>query len=528
MVEQSVVAPAPATRAVAVRSAGVSVWALAAMFAFIVFLLWGTGFATDDYVFLLQGLTQRIADNWWPKIYISVPVMHYTNGLAYFVLGDRPWAYDLLKALYAGIAVYWSYRFFAVFCPPRRALVLGFLFVFLPLHDAATYSFTSFYLVLSFSAYLFAYALGAEGRLGWSVLFALVGSFASYGSPPIALGLAVLALLHRRRAVIAAMLVPNAIYIAYYLTTSIVFNVGTQRLTGEMGIGPIVKQYLLQVVTFLDAAVGPSAWAKLYYSIASLNGLGLAIGLLAALALLVYLADEKRGVAHPSLVAAALIILLGAFGIFALTGLYPQLAFSLGDRVMIYGSFFLICLFAAVRLPRAIEGGIVLVLVLAIAGIATHWKDWTREVDRVAANIRANQAIRALPAGTLLYVSGHQYSRLGPYSHIDFFTANYVVQMFFKLQLGADTPLQFLSFNRRLVFEGGELRDRKYGDERPVNGGIWLYDSDRNAVERVAAADLPGRLQALPDETRHWTQWLPDGWLKEHLLDAVPRLRYAY
>src|SRR5271156_5546332 len=360
------------------QTEGVSAWALATGFGFVVFLLWGTGFATDDYVFLLQGLTQPIAENWLPRIYISVPVMHYTNGLAYFVLGDRPWAYDLLKALYAGIAVYWTCRFFAIFCLPRRALLLAFLFVFLPLHDAATYSFTSFYLLLSFSAYLFAYALGNEGRFAWCFLFALLGSFSSYGSPPIALGLAILALLNRQRALVVSMLVPNAIYIAYYLTTSLVLKVGTQRLTGEFNLAPLVKQYVLQVVTFLDAAVGPSAWAKLYYSVVSLNVLGLVIGSLAALVLLLYVTEEKREVAPPGLLAAALLILLGSFGMFALTGLYPQLAFSLGDRIMIYGSFFLICLFASVRLPRGVESGIVAVLVLAIVGIATHWKQWAR------------------------------------------------------------------------------------------------------------------------------------------------------
>jgi hypothetical protein len=205
-----------------------------------------------------------------------------------------------------------------------------------------------------------------------------------------------------------------------------------------------------------------------------------------------------------------------------------QLTFSLDDRVMIYGSFFLICLFASVRLPRAVESVIVVVLVLAIIGISTHWKQWTREVDQVAANIRANESIRSLPSGTLLYVSGHQYSQLGPYSHIDFFADDYIVQTFFELQLGTSTPLSFASFNRRLVFEQGELRDRKYGDTNAVNGAIWLYDSNRNVVERVDASDLPKRLQALPDETRHWTQLLPDGWLKEHFLEAVPRLRYAY
>jgi hypothetical protein len=285
---------------------------------------------------------------------------------------------------------------------------------------------------------------------------------------------------------------------------------------------------LLQVATFLDASLGPSAWAKLYFSIASLDGLGLAAGLLAAIVLLRFVAGEPRLAADRRLLVAASVILAGSFGMFALTGLYPQLAFSLGDRIMIYGGFFLVCLMAVARLPRWVEMGMVLVLCLAIGGVSSHWKRWNHSVERVAANIRAHEGFRTLAAGSRLYVSGHQYSRLGPYSHIDFFTADYVVQTFFTLQLGGNIPFRASSFNRRMVFEGDSLRDRKYGDTAPVEGGIWLYDSERNALEWVASAEISARLRSLPDETRHWTQQIGDGWLKTRLLEAVPRLRYAY
>lgn len=510
------------------RARGSGFFALLCLLPLSVFLLWGTGFATDDYVHLLHGLTRSISENWLPKEYISVPVLHYTHGLAYFVLGDRPWAYDLLKAGYAGMGVFFASRFFQLFCEPRRALMLAFLFIFMPLHDAATFWLTGLYLVLSFSCYLFAFVQAAAGRHGLAVLFALLGSFSSYGSPPIAFGLALLAMMQRRPKHALVLLIPNLIYILYYLATSLLLKAGTQRLTGEFSLGALGKQLLLQVATFLDASLGPSGWAKLYFSIASLDGLGLVAGLLVVVPLWRYVAGEPRLAADRRLLVAATVILAGSFGMFALTGLYPQLAFSLGDRIMIYGGFFLVCLMAVARLPRWAEMGMVLVLCLAIGGVSSHWKRWNQSVERVADNIRAHEGFRTLAAGSRLYVSGHQYSRLGPYSHIDFFTADYVVQTFFALQLGGNIPFRALSFNRRMVFQGDSLRDRKYGDTAPVAGGIWLYDSERNALEWVVSAEIPARLRSLPDETRHWTQQIGDGWLKTRLLEAVPRLRYAY
>lgn len=526
MAEQAIDASMPHRTDPVTVGLGAQVWAIT--FGFILFLQWGTGFGTDDYVFLLQGLTQPIAKNWWPTAYLSVPVLHYTHALAYFAIGDRPWAYDLLKAVYAAVGVYFASCFFRIFCPPRRALLLALIFVFLPLADAAVYLLTDLYLVISFTSYLYAYALGHKGRLSGSALFALIGSFSSYGSPPIALGLAALALLQKQRKLAAALLLPNLIYIAYYLFTSLVLKVGTQRLSGELGIAGLVKQFIVQVASFLDAAVGPSAWAKIAYSIGSLDAVGWLVGLLAAIAAVYYIVGERRTVADRRLIAAASIMLVTSLGMFALTGLYPQMAFSLGDRVMIYGSFFLVCLFATLPMSSFVESGIVVVLMLAMVGISTHWKDWRREVDQVGANIRSNEAIRALPPGTLLYVSRHQYSHLGPYAHIDFFTDNYVVQTFFKLQLGPDTKLNFASFNRRLAFEDGKLRDRKYGDVMPANGGIWLYDSRRNTVDYVGAADIQNRLDALPADIRHWTQQLQDDRLKAFITWIAPNLRYAY
>jgi hypothetical protein len=516
--------PIRTNTAAASGAAEAEAWVLLAAFGYVLFLLWGTGFTVDDYTRILEGLTRRIADNWWPPIDVSVPVLHFVHGLPAYVIGDKLWAYDLLKAGYAGAGVYFASRFFGVFCPPRRALMLAFLFVFLPLHDAATYWFTGLYLIISFTCYLYAYALGVDGRLGLSVVFALIGSFSSYGSPPVAFGLAVLALLQERRNLAIALFVPNLVYSAYYLTTSLIMKIGVNRV-GQLSATALLKQILRQVVTFLDASFGPSAWEKIYYSIASLDRVGWAIGLLTAFALAGYVATEKRSVADRSLIVAAGVILVGSFAMFALTDGYPQVAFTLTDRDMVYGGFFLVCLLATLRIPGLLEGGIIVALVLAIAGVSEHWKQWNSEIDKVAANIRTQKDIHSLSAGTLLYVSGHECSHLGPYCHIVLFSGNGMVQDFFDVLSGGHSPLRLAAFNRGLVFEDGELLDQK-GETTPVKDGIWLYDSERNILERVAAADLTKRIQSQPEEIRRWTQRASRAWLSDRILQFAPYLRY--
>jgi hypothetical protein len=81
------------------------------------------------------------------------------------------------------------------------------------------------------------------------------------------------------------------------------------------------------------------------------------------------------------------------------------------------------------------------------------------------------------------------------------------------------------AFNRALVFQDGELRDQK-GETTPVKDGIWLYDSERNILERVAAADLAKRIQSQPDQIRRWTERARYAWLSDRILRIAPYLRY--
>lgn len=523
----------PATPDVILPSVGwrTGLWTLSALVVLAFALQWGTGLASDDYVHIWEALDWRFAEHWWPKEYASIPVLHYTQGLVFFLLGDRPWAYDLVKALYTAAAIYGVSRFFSLFCSPNRALIFAFLFVFFPLHDSADYSLTMFYILESFAFYLYAYALGARGRFGFAVVFALLASFASYGSSPVAFGLALLAYLQQQRKLAWAMIVPNLIYVAYYLLSSLVFRIGTPRLIGEMTIPALVKGFILEIVTFADATFGPSAFAKFFYSITALDVLGIVIAAAASVGAIVCLMKEPRVPPTPAttrhLLLSCCVIAVLSFGMFSLTGLYPFIAFNLGDRIMVYGSFLLVCALATLRLPRVIEQIAVVVTVFAVLGISAHWKDWNREIERVATNIRASQALRAVPPGSTVFVSHDQFSRLGPFAHIELFNPTYVVRAFFNLQM-RPAPFDAVSFNRRYELQSGVLRDMKFGDSLPVGQTIWLYNARDNTLAQVSVAEIPEKLRALPDENRHWVQMIENPWIKDLMGRIVPRLRYAF
>jgi hypothetical protein len=510
-------------------SASVRHTCLLPTFALVLYAQWNTGLATDDFVFLRKALSGSLESNLWPDVYISVPLLHYTHALAYFAFGEHFWAYSLLKAAYLFFAICAAQRFFALFFSPLRAWFGALLLLLSPLHDAATLWFAAQYLILSLGFYLLAYVKAHEERDGAALLLALCGSFSSYGSPPLAAGLALMFLLQKRWRAAALMLAPNLVYSAYYSYTSAILKVGTTRLPGEFSIWSLVKSYAAQLASFLDAGAGPSAWLKYALSLSSLSWMSLMAALAAAAGLWRLSQRHSLPATNPVpgrlLLAGCGAIALGAFGIFALTSSYPQVAFNLGDRVMIYGNLFLVSLALHFARPAALTT-LTAITVTAFLGISDHWTGWNGVVRESAAHIRALDV--PIKPGETLFVRGLQYSRLGPMTHIDHFTANYVVRDVFAVARHGQAKIPTASFNPRLRLESDHLVDIKYGDRTAMGESILLYDAERNTLTRVPRGEIKNQLAALPRELRHWTQLIGPGIVRDTILVLMPRLKYAY
>ena len=490
----------------------------------------GTGLATDDFVHLNNSLRTPLAQMLLPSAYLSAPLLHYTHALAYSAFGMHLWAYDLLKAAYLLFAFAAAGRFFALFVSVQRAWLAAIIFILCPLHDGATLWLTGQYLILSLAFYLFAYIAAHHGQIGKAALLAALASFSSYGSPPLAAGLTLMLLWQRNWRGALALAAPNALYVLYYSVTSVMLKAGTSRLPSQFEFLKLLKSYLMQVASFADAALGPSAWAKYALSLGSLTAASAAVAVLGVALLWRWThggappSNRQTGVA----ITGSLTIMLSAFGVFALTAAYPQVAFNLGGRVLIYGSLFLAVLlmrFASQRLLTVLAT----VTIFSFMGITDHWRDWNRTTQASITQLRAQ--FRTQPAqlpDQFLFVSGLQYSRLGPMTHIDHLTASYVIRETLTLADPARQWPQAVSFNRRLQLQGDVLVDIKYNERFAIGSSILLYDAERDTLARVARADIAARLAALQQETRHWTQLLGPGLTRDAILWLMPSVKYAY
>ncbi|MBV5350287.1 hypothetical protein JZU71_03900, partial [bacterium] len=357
---------------------------------------------------------------------IAFPVEHFTHTLAYHYFGRNIiWGYDILKAAYTVISLWMMARFFSLYLDSWRSSLAAFLFIFLPNHDATVFWFIGQYLMLSISAYCFGFYQIRSGKFISGILFSTLASFISYGSMPVAVGLALLALLEGQRKHALLLLAPNALYIIYYLVISFVFELGPQRLPSQLDVIALFRQFALQLITFLDSNLGPSFWLKVVLAIREISWPHIIIGIFALAFVSNRWKSSEVRVSKPLLISLATIAAL-ALGTFALTGRYPQIAFNLGDRVTIYGSLLLsYCLVST--FPKKLSSTLVFSLTLFSAlGLSTHWRNWTIHQDKVIFQIANNSAIRKLPMDTNLMVTGNQYSQLGFMSHLEFLSENYV------------------------------------------------------------------------------------------------------
>ncbi|MFC1577028.1 hypothetical protein ACFL42_01490 [Candidatus Omnitrophota bacterium] len=507
------------------------------------YLAFNTGIISDDYDTMARApekdLFKSLALD-GKSIFIDVPVLHYTHFIwyRYFELDDQAFV-NAIKILYLLLSFFLISRFFTVFLDETNAMLASFLFIFFPSHDSTVYCFNLQYLTLSFAFYLYAFYLAHKNKLIPAAIFALIASFMSYGSTPIAIGLFVLFLLRKELKKGLAILAPNIIYAAYYIYISKVFKDGGGKISSGIAAGTLVKNFIMQIVTFIDAALGPSMWMKIYHSFFQLSALSLVIGILSIIVIARYVrnyisnvprsfakrndeAISNEGASRPdkNLLLSLTALTFISFAMFAVNGRYPQIAFNLGNRVTIFGSLLLAYLLVAVPKNRAVRTVIFAVMIFCALGISDHWKAWNINQREVIRNIRDNPGLKNYKDDSMIYVSGNQYSKFGPVSHIEFLSERYVSAPVFQLALGKD--IVAVPINKNHVFKDGYFIDTKDGFKEKIGSSIGIYDSEGDRFFRMDSKEMNSYIGSLPPEKRHWTQMVNVPFVRNILIRLKP------
>lgn len=498
----------------------------AAFLALAAYSLSGTGICCDDFWVIVNRTRETPFD-----FLLANPVNIVTHWLHFqWIDFGHLFLYELLKFAWIALAYFMTYQFASLFFSGPRAALFAALFLLYPSHDATNFWFSSQYLTLTAAFYMYAFYLAVRDRLAGASTMAILGSFVSYGSSPWAFGLSLIFLLQKQFRRAAVLLVPNLIYIGYYVVLTQRLGLGNKRLPDHLDVANLFKQFVLQIAGGIDAVLGPSLLLKIWYSVASLTLISAVVGA-AILALLVGTRSHgDRGRVSWPVWLGVIAVTLGGFGIFALSGGYVQTVFGMGNRITIYTSF--VAAFWLVYMSRrpwfatALAG----VLVFSTLGLSDHWKAWSGVQDRVIEELRSDAKLASGHINTdTLFVVGHSYSRLGPIAHIAFLSHSWICDPVFELALGENKTFKTVALASRFIAEPDALIDPKNGRRYLVSGKVVvIYDTEARQLQRIDLADMPRFIAGLEAPKRHWIQLVEIPWLRNLILRWMPQLSYLW
>ena len=492
------------------------------------YLLINTGMFSDEYCISLTNQNKNLTDLLVPKgFFLIAPIENYTHFIWYhFIKIDNLKLVYILKILYVFLSLYFLVKFFTLFLNRQNAFLISLLFLFFPSHDSAPFILLTQYITLTVSFYLYAFYLAYNNKMVWAFVVATVASFTSYASVVIAIPLFSYFIINKELKKSLVIFIPNIIFLIYYIVMSRFLNVMKTQIPDKLNIYTLIKQFVLQVVTFIDSVVGPSMWLKLYYSYYELSAISFVIGIL--LIFIFYITrKENEDNYNSKLIISFIVLLLTSFAVFAITGRYPQLAFNMGNRTTIFGSLLLAYLIVLIPSSRKKKTVVFAIFIFSILGISDHWKSWNIQQQEVISNIQNNKLLNEYQDNKVIYVSGNQYSKYGPISHIEYLSENWVTNAVFNLALKEE--IRAVTINKRHVYENGYMVDTKNNTKAEVNDYINVYDSENDRLFTLNVEEINSYIDSLPLENRHWIQLLSkDNYLRKIVLFLMPRLKYAF
>ena len=494
-------------------------------------LLFDTGLHGDDYIVITnleKSDTLGFLNLEGASIMAFNIVTYYSFWWPYFLFGNEyQWAYDLIKIVAHSISIYFVYKFSSDYLPKDRAILVSLIFLLYPLHDTTAYWYMTTPYIFIPATILYAHYLIRNNKTTLGFFVSMLGAFSYYISPPYIFGLSLIFLFEKNFKKAIIFVTPGVLYVAYYFWIKLHYAGVESRINSDLSILDFLKQMLIQPLSFLESAIGPSYWLKVFYAIESIGFISIIIITMILIFSFIRVKSFSKVRKLPkSLYIGLISVLLLSFGMFALTGLYSHSAFNLGNRTTVYGSLFIAFLLAAL-LPANKKSAIFLLIIFLapVFGLSDHWKNWNENQKVVIENIKNNQDLKEIESDSTLIITGNLYSKLGEYSHIEFFSMPWNVNAIFHNNTKTKTIVAITPYTE---IREGYLVDPKFSGKYSLNNKLYVYDSENDIVREISSVDLPELIEQQPKLIRHWVQLFKDTWIEDVVVWLSPRLVYLF
>jgi hypothetical protein len=360
-----------------------------------------------------------------------------------------------------------------------------------------------------------------------------IGAFSGYLSPPYVFGLSLILFIRKEYSKGFLFITPGLLYIIYYFYIKINFPFVEKRINDDINVFFFLKGISIQFFAIIDSLIGLSALIKIYYSTLSIGVFTFSICFYIIFSLWWYIGNTcqiedqiiiDRNNLNKLLIGSISVLVL-ATAMFALTGLYVPSPFNLGNRSLVYGSLLVAVFFASLNINRKNLLIVGLIFLFPIFGLSDHWKDWNKQQLSIINNIKNHQGLRALKKNDILIVIGNNYNKLGPYSHIEFFSMPWVVNSIFKDFSAIENSV---AITQTIFLEGDEMVDSKFGVRYSIKDDIYIYDSENNALRPGTRIDIENLIMNRKQEIRHWVQLARGTYVESAIVYLSPRLQYLF
>jgi len=455
-------------------------------------------------------------------------VNYYLFWWAYPVFGyEFQLSYDLIKIAAHAISIYFVYKFSVDYISKDRAILVAFIFILYPSHGVTTYWYMTTPYVFWPSVILFSHYLIRNSMTGRGIFTVFFGAFSFYVSPPYIFGLAIIFLIERRFKKAIIFITPGLLYVAYYFWIKLNYVGVEKRINADLSILDFLKQMLMQSLSFVESALGLSYWLKVFYAVNSISLISIFIVFVISIFAFLNIDRFSKPTATPkSLLVGLVSVLILSFGMYALTGLYSHSVFNLGNRSTVYGAL-LIAFLLAVFLPanKKSVAFLLIVFLAPVFGLSDHWKSWNNRQKNIIENIKNNEELKEIEPNSTLIVTGNIYSKLGPFSHIEFFSMPWSVNAIFEDSVKTKNIVALAPYT---ITEGDYIVDSKFGGRYSLKNKLYVYDSEKNLVKLISVKKVPELIKQQPIIVRHWVQLFKDTWVQNTIVWLSPRLVYLF
>ena len=472
------------------------------------YIVFRTGLHGDDLIFIdslqnksfIEFLSMPFVNK---EVHILTLPSYYYLFWAYWLFGlEHQILYDFLKALFLLFSFYFIFKFCSAYLNKYQSIIFALLFIFYPSHDTTVYWYVTNSYIFVPALIMYSHYLINRNNFKIGIILAFLSSFAFYTSPPFVFGLSLIFFLNKQFKKFIFFIIPGVCYLFYYFLFFFFSDNIEKRISSEISILEIIKNITIQFLSSIDSVIGPSFWLKIFWSF---NYLSLFSFILSLILVIFFILTNKLSVnkISTSLLISFFSIFLLSILMLAVTGLYTQTAFNLGNRVTIYASLFVSFIIVSYIKSKKVIISIVVLFVFTSFGISDYWKLWNNKQNAILYNIENNHSFLKINSNDILIISNNIYSKFGPFDHIEFFSMPWIVETIFKDKVKTK---KIIAITSHTTIKDNQIIDRKYHNIIELNNSIYLYDSEKQFLKKIQSQDLINLVEQTNIEKRHWTQ----------------------